>query len=337
MAMNRRLHANKTRSLLIKIDRRDRKFLKGARIINAAGWGTFLNEHPTAPRNENGEDDDEEEENEEDEYEMRRNNINKELSIYLMSSLHLAEANLNNDQIVRKAIQSRDPNLIARSKSARNITTDLFASMMKRQRDATTTLAFRKRYTPTAITSSNNHCYCEKLRKGTRRSNTKYLLMANVLKSKNLFLSENSRYNSYRRHKRDTASSSGAVQPARLRHSNGDFASIDMHANATIKIIRSKGGEHEIIKTSQASPRRNLGQGRARLASKKYRELASGANASQRGGGKQIDLIYLTNFVQWYKARAFIDFLDNDSISKQDMCKNIKRTVKRINRAFNTL
>ncbi len=320
--MNRKLHANKTRSLLIKIDRRDRKFLKGMRIINAAGWGTFLNEHPVTV---NKEDEDEDEDEEiEDDFEMKRKNLNKELSIYLMSSLHLAEANLNNDQIVRKAIQSRDPNLVARSKSARNITTDLFAGM-KRQRQA-----FRKRFTAPVSSNPNSHCYCEKLRKGSRRPNTKYLLMANVLKSKNLYLNENNRYNSYRRHKRDVT-----VQPARHRHSYNDFSSIDMHANATIKIIRSKGGEHEIIKTSQASPRRNLRPGRARLANKKYRELDTANNA--RPGGKQIDLIYLTNFVQWHKARAFIDFLDNDSISKQDMCKNIKRTVKRINRAFNTL
>jgi hypothetical protein len=350
MAMNRRLHANKTRSLLIKIDRRDRKFLKGMRVIDQIGWNAFLNEHPVATSaddSDDNEDEDEESEHDEDnDYTMiRKTNANKELSIYLMSSLHLAEANLNNDQLVRKAIHSRDPNLIARSRAARNMTASpLFAAASKRQRDA-----FRKRYTDSRRSSSaSNHCFCEKLRKGSRRINTKYLIMANVLKSRNLYLNNNSnRYNSYRRNKRDDGerpAQSGLSGRQRLVNSYDGAAPssfIDMHSNATIKIVRSKSGEHEIIKTSQASPlprRRQPGQSQRRMSNKKYRELDNNNNGGNGGGrGKQLDLIYMTNFVQWHKARAFIDYLDNDSISKQDMCRNIKRTVKRINRAFKTL
>ena len=166
------------------------------------------------------------------------------------------------------------------------------------------------------------------MRKGMRRMNTKFLLMANLLNSKNLHLNKNNRFNSFRRNKRELYS-----------NRNEFSSSFDLNANSTIKIIRSNGGEQEIVKNS--NHRRHDGQNARKMTIKKYRELKSGdeqlVRTIESDKNNQVQLIYLTNFVQWNQARAFIDYLDNDSINKQGMCKNIKKTVNRINRAFNSL
>ena len=48
---------------------------------------------------------------------------------------------------------------------------------------------------------------------------------------------------------------------------------------------------------------------------------------------QQTKLVYMTSVVQWNKARALIDYLEDDSIDKTNMCKNVKTTVREINRA----
>lgn len=52
---------------------------------------------------------------------------------------------------------------------------------------------------------------------------------------------------------------------------------------------------------------------------------------------QQIKLIYLSAMFPWNRARAFIDYLENDSIDKQDMCKNVKRSVSEIYRSSEML
>jgi hypothetical protein len=43
-----------------------------------------------------------------------------------------------------------------------------------------------------------------------------------------------------------------------------------------------------------------------------------------------IKVLYLTYIVPWYKARSFIDYLENDSIDKTKMCQNIDNTLRQI-------
>jgi hypothetical protein len=267
-------NTNKTRSLLLKIDRRDRRVLKGNRFLNPSILEIFLNENSRVFSNYP------------EEYEEldQTEQPNRELNIYLLSNLHLAEANLRSDIVLQKAYKSRDFNLMNKYNKTHNM---------------------RQRLAKAA------HCTCEKIRKGPRGMNTKFLLMVNVLKSRNLYLNESPKY-SLKKNRRDLSDSS-----------------IDHNATSTIKIIRSNGDEQVIVRQSGTGQTRNSHYSR-RLLNKKYREASARSN-------NEIQLIYLTNFVQWHKARAFIDFLENDSINKQNMCKNIKRTVKRINRAFNSL
>lgn len=271
---------NRSRSLLLNIDRRDRRFFKGLNLIsNAGGLKNFLNEYPSgliAQRvEENDEDSDEEEDYEEEELQNTQN-----LSIYLLSGAHLHEASLSNELAIKKAM------------SARNASG----------------------YQSSTHRGNSGHCVCDKVRKAGgmrqhRRVNVKFLLMANIVKSKNFFLNEKL-YNMLRRN--------------RKRDLEDDL--LDVNSRSTIKLIRSNGEElrleenhHEQSEYSPFQHRR--GHWMKRQASR------------TRSNKKQpVQLMYMTNFVLWNKAQSFIDFLEDDSISKRNMCKNIKRTVKRINR-----
>ena len=48
---------------------------------------------------------------------------------------------------------------------------------------------------------------------------------------------------------------------------------------------------------------------------------------------QETGLIYLTSITQWNKARGLIDYLEDDSIEKTNMCEDIRATVREINRA----
>ena len=50
--------------------------------------------------------------------------------------------------------------------------------------------------------------------------------------------------------------------------------------------------------------------------------------------GKVEKLVYLFNLVKWNKARPLIDYLEDDTIQKGDMCVDIRKTVMEINRAY---
>ena len=117
------------KSLYVRIAKRDRKFLKGGRLIANLG-STFFAEN----RQMSSYEEEEESENEND------------LDIYLMSQAMLKLSEELND---------------ARKIRSENV----------------------------SISKGNNnpdHCVCDKLKRTSRRINTKYLLLANVLRTRSL-------------------------------------------------------------------------------------------------------------------------------------------------------
>ncbi|CAF0847542.1 unnamed protein product [Brachionus calyciflorus] len=229
---------NKTKSLYLKISKRDRKLIKGAKLVQPNQLRNYVNENFDV----------------EDEYE--NNNSNKELNMYLMSNMHLKMSGLDGN----RGLEARDPNLSKlKNKRIRNLAVNM-----------QTIKGNRKRF------ANGNHCVCERLKKGARRLNTKYLLMANVLKSSNLQLNAGNRIRKSVKEMNETQV--GSIQQQRFYRAN-----------------------------------------------------------RKRDESSQVKLIYLTNVVQWSKARAFIDYLEDDSIDKTNLCKNIKKTVSQINRAQNNL
>ena len=55
--------------------------------------------------------------------------------------------------------------------------------------------------------------------------------------------------------------------------------------------------------------------------------------SKSKSHGRVQKLIYLSSLVKWNKARPFIDYLEDDTIQKGDICSNVKRTVAEINKA----
>jgi hypothetical protein len=72
--------------------------------------------------------------------------------------------------------------------------------------------------------------------------------------------------------------------------------------------------------------------------SKKWtRQVKEEYRAKRKLKGKMEKVVYLSHLVKWNKARPFIDYLEDDTISKSDICSNIKKTVVEINKAHERL
>lgn len=147
--------ANSTiKSLYIRIAKKDRKFLKGGKLV------ANLEEYLT----ESGYHSNQNEEEVDDLGEETETNVHSssELDIYLMSRSQLM-LNHYDRQSTRELAKKR----------LRNV-------------NATNTAGVK-------------HCVCEKLRKTSRRINTKYLLLVNVLKTRALGVVDSSSNGSLRR------------------------------------------------------------------------------------------------------------------------------------------
>lgn len=138
------------RSLYVRIAKKDRKFIKGGRWLSN-NLDSFLTESGQHHHSSGAVFDDDEDE------QTTTTIADHELDIYLMSHAHLG---LNHESVGRPA---------GSSKSSSN-----------RHR-------LRLRFVNNSTTlPTPRHCVCEKLRKTSRRINTKYLLIANVLRTRAL-------------------------------------------------------------------------------------------------------------------------------------------------------
>ena len=224
LVKNNQLKMNKSMSLYVRVGKRDRKVLKGGKLLAS---NTFLKESSD------------------------EDSSNRDIDVFLLSNYHLNAAGNNGHKMVRSRIRS----LSGKSGRARDMASSRRAGFEE---------TFRKRFA-----TNGRHCVCEKLRRNLKRANTKFFIMANVLKSRNLVLgegvSENSRYD-----KRYL---------------------VDYHKVNGGKVRKAvKGGRHESI-------------------------------------------VYLTNILPWNRARAFIDYLEDDSIDKTSMCSDVRNTIYEINQA----
>ena len=50
-----------------------------------------------------------------------------------------------------------------------------------------------------------------------------------------------------------------------------------------------------------------------------------------------VKLIYLNGVYSWHSAKAFIDYIEDDTLNKENMCKDISATISEINRIKNLL
>ena len=95
-----------------------------------------------------------------------------------------------------------------------------------------------------------------------------------------------------------------------------------------------EGGEH-------ANGSENLSYSKRYLLdyfSKKWtRQVKEEYRAKRRTQGRIEKIVYLSYLVKWNKARPFIDYLEDDTITKDDICLNIKKTVVEINKAHERL
>ena len=72
--------------------------------------------------------------------------------------------------------------------------------------------------------------------------------------------------------------------------------------------------------------------------SKKWtRQVKENYRAKRRIQGRIEKIVYLSHLVKWNKARPFIDYLEDDTITKGEICSNIKQTVLEINKAHERL
>ena len=62
----------------------------------------------------------------------------------------------------------------------------------------------------------------------------------------------------------------------------------------------------------------------------RYEIIGDESNESRQERPQMRKLIYVTGLVKWHRARPFIDYLEDDSIDKSDMCLDIKETVRAI-------
>lgn len=217
------------RSLYIRVTKRDRKVLKGGfRFLpNDEALRSYFNEN-TAVEAHSAD----------------------EMDIYLMSNVHLWSA-LN--EMPHK-----------NSKKIRNVLNDQNRRVGSGRGSRRPAHPLRRlaRF-QSNNSSSSNHCVCDKLRNTPRRANSKYLILANVLRSRTLHLSHN----------------------------------------------------------------------RTRMLKYKMRRNQHDLDVPRHQQQQHIKLIYLTGIFNWNRSRAFIDYLENDSVDKKDMCRNIKKSVRQIYKA----
>lgn len=150
------------KSLYIRIAKKDRKFLKGGKLV--ANLEEYLTESGYHS-NQNEEEVDELGE----ETETTNAHSSSELDIYLMSRSQLM-LNHYDRQSTRELAKKR-------LRFAPNVNVNVNVNN----------------------TSGVKHCVCEKLRKTSRRINTKYLLLVNVLKTRALGVVDSSNNGSLRR------------------------------------------------------------------------------------------------------------------------------------------
>ena len=76
---------------------------------------------------------------------------------------------------------------------------------------------------------------------------------------------------------------------------------------------------------------------------RRNRSVKNESSQKHRRNGKQqqqkqfAKIIYLNGVYSWHSAKAFIDYIEDDTINKENMCKNIDVTVEEINRVKNLL
>lgn len=132
------------KSLYVRIAKRDRKFLKGMRLV--ANMGSFFMENKHQTMEEPDVDSNE-----------------HDLDIYLMSQAMLGGLLINNNN-------NNDNYMMARKIRLRSSMMNGSVVMNQNQNNR----------------QQQGHCVCDKLRRTSRRINTKYLLFANVLRTKAL-------------------------------------------------------------------------------------------------------------------------------------------------------
>jgi hypothetical protein len=159
----------------------------------------------------------------------------------------------------------------------------------------------RKRFSDIMSESAHdvNHCTCDSLKKNPMRFKTKYFIMANVLKTKMLS----------------------------IQQSEEDLVDDEEYAEG-------EGAAHESGSENLSYSKRYL----LDYFSKKWtRQVKDEYRAKRKINGKVEKVVYLSHLVKWNKARPFIDYLEDDTISKSDICSNIKKTVVEINKAHERL
>jgi hypothetical protein len=248
--------------LYIRVAKHDRKILKGAHLISRTMLDSYFNENTAIDDAKN------------------------ELDIYLMSNSQLIPtlsegSNERNSKKIRAAFSTR-------REQRRNEKSNETMIRAVRQK--------AKRFQPNARNqSTSSHCVCEKLRKTSRRINTKYLLLANVLKTRHLGLNE------------AAAGTAVKLKARRDRENLDENETAYGHNNRSSLLARNRGAQ----------------QGRRFMS---HRAM----NEQGRAAGKQIKLIYLNGIFNWNRSRAFIDYLENETIDKSEMCKNVRKSVNRI-------
>lgn len=80
-----------------------------------------------------------------------------------------------------------------------------------------------------------------------------------------------------------------------------------------------------------------LNSSNLKLNQRKRRNQSPSYLIRKRNDTAAIKLVYLTNVIQWNKARPFIDFLENDLIDKTNMCQDIQKTAREVIKADNRL
>ena len=245
---------NKTMSSFIVIPRRDRKIVKGARLLSPSIIDSYLNDRSLLKYTRQLDID--------EEYQT-----GKEIEMYLLSNYHLKL--VPNDGKSVRSINFESRHDVLSSKQLKKKNSSLKTGYWNNKRSASINAKF---------------CRCEKIRKNLRRPNMKYLIMANVLKIRKSLvkLSENDRI-----FKRDN-------------HDN-DTIYIDGFNSTNLSMIKRDVKNH----------------------SKKW------ANESNR----KFKVLFVTSIVQWNRAREFIDYLEDDTVDKSEMCTNVKNTIDEINRA----
>jgi hypothetical protein len=129
-----------------------------------------------------------------------------------------------------------------------------------------------------------NNCKCDKISRSPRRGNVKYLIMANVQRTR-IFISN----------------SEPSTDIALIKR---DFSQ-NMHTSNNLTI--------------------------------EFQNVESTAWKRRQKQSQQQKLIYLNYIIEWNKARHFIDYIEDDEVDKDSICRDIKYTVSEIKKAQNMI